>query len=94
MKKTALYIKTISITIVGLCIVQVVVSNMLSTTGITLSKIENQLKIYNEENAVLREKLLFKSSLLHIASNAASLGFVDSKSPYVLDTNIPIAIRQ
>ncbi len=94
MKKTGLYIKAISLTLLGLCIVQIVVSNRLSTTGIALSKLEEKIQSYKEENAVLKEKLLITSSFTTIASSASTLGFVNTKSQYILGSYIPIALRQ
>ncbi len=83
----------VSFIILCLAVLQVVVSNSLSTTGITLSDLQQQLNLYKRENAILQEKLLTMSSLTEIASKAATLGFVDTKSQLVVGSALPIAIK-
>ncbi len=92
MKQSLLFIATVSFTILVLSIIQVTVSNRLSTTGIVLSKLEEQINHYRRENALLAEKVLYASSFTTIASSAASLGFVDSKSAIYLSTPLPVAM--
>lgn len=79
--------------IVTLSIVHVVVSNMLSTTGIDLEKLQTDLTHFKKENTILEEQVLEASSLEHIASAAATMGFVDDKSPVVIDAPLPLAKR-
>lgn len=79
--------------VVGLSIVQVTVSNSLSTTGIELGKIEEQISSYRNENARLSEKLLTLSSFDTIASKAADMGFIEEKTHIVLTKPLPIAAR-
>lgn len=80
MKKPILFIIVIITIIVSLSVVQVAVSNNLSTTGVELAKIEEKIALYKKENALLHEKLLVASSLDTIASKAAALGFVEEKT--------------
>lgn len=80
MKKPILFIVLIITIIVSLSIVQVTVSNNLSTTGVELAKIEEKITQYKKENALLQEKLLIASSLDTIASKAAGMGFVEEKA--------------
>ncbi|OGH33952.1 MAG: hypothetical protein A3J69_01900 [Candidatus Levybacteria bacterium RIFCSPHIGHO2_02_FULL_42_12] len=77
-----------------LSIGQVVISNWLSTTGITLGAIEDELKQYKEKNALLEERFLHASSLTSIASTAAELGFVEKKSRIVLTDSVPLALKR
>lgn len=91
MKRPRLFISFIIIIIVGLTILQIFVSNSLSTKGISLGKIEDQIDTYQKENAVLREKLLLSSSLTTIASEAAEMGFIKDKSQIVLKSDVSIA---
>ena len=79
--------------IIVLTIVHVVVSNMLSTTGIELDNLQTDLTKYKKENTILQEQILQASSLDHIASAAATLGFVSEKSPVVIDAPLPLAKR-
>lgn len=77
-----------------LSIVQIVVSNRLSTTGIALGTIEEDLKQYKEKNALLEEKVLVTSSLTSIASSASSMGFVEKNSRIVLVDSLPLALKR
>lgn len=71
--------------------VQVFVSNRISTSGIELSEMQGQIKEYKTENYVLSEKLLTETSLVNIASVAAQIGFVEVKSKIYLSTPLPLA---
>lgn len=79
--------------ILSLSIVQVAVSNRLTTTGLELDKVSSEIKTYQRENAILSEKLVDKSSLTHIASAAGTLGFVESKSQLFIHSAWPVALR-
>ncbi len=94
MKKPTLLITFSILTILVLAVVRISVANKLSTSGIMLSKIENQLGYYKKENLLLQESLLTYSSFTHIASQAAQLGFVQDKKSYVLNSTLPLAIKQ
>lgn len=94
MKKPAFFITCLVFVILALSIIQVIVSNRLSTTGITLSNLEEETMYYDRQNSLLREKLLTVSSLTHIASTAGQLGFIENKSQIILTTSLPLAVRQ
>lgn len=70
--------------IVFLSVAQAFVSNRLSTSGIVLGEIEEEILLYKTENVALAEKFFMVTSLNNIASRAAVLGFVQEKSPLVL----------
>ncbi len=72
------------LTIILLSIIQAIVSNRLTTSGIILGKIEDEIRYYKTENASLAEEYFLVSSLNNISSRAAVLGFVKEKSPLVL----------
>jgi len=80
--------------IVILSIIQAVVSNRLSTSGITLGKIEDEIRYYKTENTSLAEEYFLVTSLNNISSRAAVLGFVKEKSPLVLTTSDVVAVKQ
>ncbi len=94
MKKPFYFIAIIITIIFCLSIVQVVISNSLSTTGVELAKIEDDLYDYKQENDTLRQKMLIASSLTQIASMASELGFVSQKSNIYLSTPLPLAVKQ
>lgn len=81
-------------TVIFLSVVQVIVSNRLSTTGTTLAQFEEEIMFYKKENSLLRERLLMASSLTHIASTAGEIGFVKNKSQVFFTTPLPLAVRQ
>lgn len=93
MKKTKLFITSIVLMIIFLSVIQVVVSNSLSTVGVTLVKLQKEISFYKKENAILREKLLTASSLTNIASHAAELGFVEEKTYVLLPAPLPLAVK-
>ncbi|EKD65142.1 MAG: hypothetical protein ACD_50C00178G0007 [uncultured bacterium] len=93
MKKKVFIIAFILFTIISLSVGQVVVSNRLSTEGIDLQKIEEEIHFYKAQNSTLSEKLFTASSLSNIASRAALLGFVENKSQLVVKTSLPIALK-
>lgn len=93
MKKPFVFITCIIITILSLSVIQVVISNSLSTTGLDLSKIEGNLHVYQRENDMLRQKMLIASSLTRIASVAGELGFASKKSEIFVSTPLPLAAK-
>jgi len=80
--------------IVILSIIQAVVSNRLSTSGIVLGKIQDEIHYYKTENASLAEEYFLVTSLNNISSRAAVLGFVKEKFPLVLTTSDVVAVKQ
>lgn len=93
MRHVVTFILFLTCIILVLSIVQVAVTNGISTTGMELDKMSNEIKEYKRENAILSEKLVEHSSLTHIASVAATLGFVEAKSQVFLNSVLPVARR-
>lgn len=93
MKKPVLFIGLNVFIIATLSFVQVVVANSISTTGIELGKVQQQIDDLKKKNAVLHEQVLLSSSLTHIASEAASMGLSQSTSKVVLSMPLPLALR-
>lgn len=94
MKKTKNLIVAVICFIVLLAVIQVTVSNSFTTDGIQLSKTQEKIATLKKENTLLREQLYTKSSYTNIASAAATLGFIESRSSIFLDAPLPIAIKQ
>ena len=92
-KQTKLLITVITCIIVVLSLVQVILSNSLSTTGIALARLERDVQNYQRQNVLLREKILTESSLTKIVSKAAVLGFSKGKSQIVINGSVPIAAK-
>ena len=93
MKRPGLFIITMILTIIGLSVVHVAVSNNMSTTGVNLSKLQKELNDYKRENAFLHEKILELSALTYINEKAEKSGFIASKGDYYLSTPLPLAKR-
>lgn len=94
MKKTGFFITGLILIILFLSIVQVVVSNRLSTAGVELGRLQDEIKEYKNDNAIVLEKLLSFSSLTHIADVAKGEGFVNNKSYVLVTSPLPLALRQ
>lgn len=94
MKIYNLIIKSLICIFLVLVIARVVVSNVISTSGVELGKINDEIANYKLENDSLSEKIFSMSSLSTIASEAAKLGFVDEGQNFVLTNPLPIALRQ
>lgn len=94
MKKTGFFITSLILIILFLSVVQVVVSNRLSTTGVELGRLQGEIKDYKNENALMKEKLLTFSSFTHIASIASKEGFVRNKSYVLMTSPLPLARNQ
>jgi len=80
--------------VISLTIVQITVSNSLSTKGIVLGKLNDEIKYYKTQNSILKEQVLKASSLTYIASQASTLGFVESNKVTYINTSAPVALQQ
>lgn len=94
MKRPLTIIIITFIIIIGLSVVQVSVSNQLSTTGTELAEVEHQIDQYKKENTQLQEKVLLASSLTTIAKKAEKKGFIEPKSFVYLTTQPQLALNK
>lgn len=94
MKKPLILFTLLLSVVVVLAISQVVISNSLSTRGVGLDSLDQQIAVYKKKNALIKEKLLEISSFNYIASSAARIGFIEEKSRIFVSSSLPIAIRQ
>lgn len=67
-----------------LLLVQVVLSNTLSTSGVELGEINFEISSLKTQNAIIKEKYLKEASLVNLAERAEKLGFASTKSQFVL----------
>lgn len=93
MKKPVLLLASFLTIVIILAVVQVIVSNSLSTRGAGVDSLEQELTFYKKKNALLKEKLLKISSLNYVASSAAKIGFVEEKSRIFVSSSLPIAVK-
>jgi cell division protein FtsL len=82
MKKPSVFLGLIIATVVILSIVQVTVATNLSTTGVELSKLQNQLTAYQKQNELLEEKYLQASALINLDKKAQKIGFVPATNSH------------
>jgi len=94
MKKPSLIVTILIGIVISLSIIKAIVYNRLSTTGIFVGKVEEEINFYKTQNAILSEKLLTFSSLTNIAKRAEKEGFIsEENSLMVLKTSKPLAVR-
>lgn len=94
MKKPALLLAFFVSIIITLSVVRVAILNSISTTGIELVTLQNEVTVYKKQNVLLKEEYLAVSSLVTIDKKAKQLGFVEAKSHIYLTTPLPLALRQ
>jgi hypothetical protein len=93
MKKSILIISLPVIAIIFLAVAQTVLSNVLSTSGVEVSKISSEIEFYKTENLLLKEKLYRQESLENVASRASELGFVKSKHQLIISPTRTVLTR-
>lgn len=91
-KSTAILTFLITATIL-LTMARAIVANKISTSGILLSKINDEINFYKTQNTNLRESLFSKSSLINISSQAGKLGFVEKRENLIL-APLPVALKR
>ena len=94
MRQAKFYITLSVVAIVSLSVARVVVTNTISTNGIDLGRIQQQIYDLKKENAILHEQVLELSSLSHIEDAAENHGFVESKTQVVFSSPLPIALNK
>lgn len=67
--------------------------NMLSTSGIFVSKAEQEINFYKTQNSILTEELLTASSLTNVLEKAKQAGFTNENTLMILKTSRPLAVR-
>lgn len=86
-------LKSLVISALVLALVRVVVSNIISTSGVELGRINEEIAQVKLQNDGLREEFFSKTSMENIATQAAKLGFTDKKENFVLTSPLPVALR-
>jgi hypothetical protein len=79
--------------VITLSVAKAVLYNALSTSGIYVGKVENEISYYKTQNVILSEKLLAASSLNNIAEKAKELGFTVENNLMILKTSNPLAVK-
>jgi cell division protein FtsL len=82
MKKGMITIVTVS-TLVICALFQLFVAHRLSTAGVELTLIENEVQTLTLENEELRHTIASASSLMTVSTKAREMGFVQASFQYV-----------
>ena len=70
-----------------------ILQNTLSTSGIYVSEMQQEINSYKTQNAVLSERLLTASSLTTIIEKANKAGFTSENNLMVLRSSSSLAVR-
>ena len=93
MKKQLFIIGFLSCIVVALLVARISLVNNISTTGITLVNIQNQIDSYKKQNELLKVQYLQAAAYTNIASKAKKLGYVPVTSQIDLSAPLPLALR-
>ena len=89
--KNSHFPKLFILTVLLLLVVQVLVSNRLSTTGERITKIDEEIEKIEEENDSLEKEIASSSSLLILRERASLLGFQKTALTFNLFEKLPVA---
>lgn len=93
MKKPYVIITFLLGLVVALSLGKAFMNNMLSTSGILVSRAEQEINLYKTQNIILSEEFLAASSLTNIAEKADKSGFINGSTQMILGTARPLAKR-
>jgi len=91
MKKNYLPILII-VFVVGLALVQLVITHRLATDGETVKELEIKASRLDEKNELIRQEINQLGSLRRISQEAEKLGFVRQNSLLHLTPEVPVAM--
>lgn len=93
MKKYILAISIMVFILVVLTVIQSVVANSVSTVGVDIAVIQEEIDAYKKDNALLKETYLTRSSYTIIAEEVEERGFEPSTKQLSLTSPQPLAYR-
>lgn len=93
MKKPYIIITFLLGLVIVLSVGKAVLQNTLTTSGIFVSRAEQEINFYKTQNAILSEDLLTASSLVNITEKAAKSGFINENALMVIGTSRPLAVK-
>lgn len=92
MKKLSLPILIIAF-VIGLALVQLVITHRLATAGEVIRELEIETSRLEEKNGLVRQEINQLGSLRRISQEAEKLGFVRQNSLLHLTPEIPVAMN-
>ncbi|HVA96437.1 MAG TPA: hypothetical protein VND99_02170 [Candidatus Acidoferrales bacterium] len=93
MKKPLVIIGILGCIVILLLVARITLVNSISTTGITLVDLQNQINDYKNENELLKVQYLQAASYTNISAKAEKLGYVPVSSQVDLVAPQPLALR-
>lgn len=93
MKKPIIIIISLSCIVLALAVVRITLINSMSTTGVALVDLQNQVDEYKKENKLLQERYLQAASYTNVYKKAKAQGFSQSETALNLATPLPLAKR-
>lgn len=94
MKKYLIIIVILLIVAGILEIVDLSLANKISAESLNAGGLSQKILTLDEENSMLESKVLQYTAFEEVASRAATLGFVESKSQISLYEDLPVAINR
>lgn len=93
MKKPLFIIIGLSCVVIALAVVRITLVNSISTTGVALVDLQNQVDEYKKENKLLQERYLQAASYTNVSKKAEAQGFSQTETALNLSTPLPLAKR-
>jgi cell division protein FtsL len=93
MKKPLLLIGLLSCIVIALVLLRISLVDSISTSGIKLVDLQNQINEYKNENELLQVQYLQAASYTNIFAKASKLGYVHVETQVDLTTPEPLALR-
>lgn len=82
----------LTILTIGLQVVNVFISNTIASGSVEAALLKAEIEKVEEKNEIVKAKLLEYSSFTRVASRAAELGFIDSKSFITVNSPREVAV--
>lgn len=79
------------LSVVGLELFNIFLSNRVTTDSIEASKLKKEIAEYTQKNNILKSKIYEHASYDSIASRAAEVGFQEARDTISLDTPVHVA---
>jgi len=94
MKKQLNLILFLFILITLLSLTKIAISNSITTNGITLNSMQQEIVSLNTQNYIIRQKYLQQASLLTIEQKAKAEGFTPNQTDYFVSETQHLASNQ
>ncbi len=94
MKKLIITLSSFAVIILLLTITRAVVSNSLSTSGVDLTRLSQEIDAYKRETAILEEKTLQASSYTTLQEEAGKRGYEPMSGQLVFSSQLPFAYKK